>query len=165
MRLVVLATNFTAGFPKLGYMGIKSIFEEYNINFKMQMITKASSLKEKLEALGLKRGKCTITSVDAEVMYPSVKFDLIKKAVEYYARNITNENTIDKVNKCLDLIKFGMNTTLIQFCRVYYLYDVDKEVEDKGLTISGYKSAWLADLAMAFFLVSTAMMDLQFSPE
>jgi hypothetical protein len=44
-----------------------------------------------------------------------------------------------------------MNTTLIQFCRVYYLYDGDKEVEDKGLTISGCKSAWLADLAMPFF--------------
>jgi hypothetical protein len=54
MRLVVPATNFTAGFPKLGYMGIKSIFKEYNINFEMQMITQASSLKEKLDSLGLK---------------------------------------------------------------------------------------------------------------
>jgi hypothetical protein len=89
-------------------------------------------------------------------MYLSVKFDLIKKAAEYYARNITDENEIDKVNKCLDLIKFGMNTTLIQFCRVYYLYNGDKEVEDKGLTIGGYESAWLADLAMAFIL---EMMD------
>jgi hypothetical protein len=41
----------------------------------------------------------------------NLKFDLIKKAVEYYARDITNENEIDKVNKCLDLIKFGMSTT------------------------------------------------------
>jgi hypothetical protein len=90
-------------------------------------------------------------------MYLSVKFDLIKKAVEYYARNITDENEIDKVNKCLELIiKFGMNTTLIQFCRVYYLYDDDKEIEDKGLTIGGYESACLADLAMAFLL---EMMD------
>jgi hypothetical protein len=85
--------------------------------------------------LGLKQGKCTITSVDADVMYPSVKFDLIKKAIEYYARNITDKNEIDKVNKCLEpIIKFRMNTTLIQFCRVYYLYDGDKEIEDKGLT-------------------------------
>jgi hypothetical protein len=45
-----------------------------------------------------------------------------------------------------------MSTTLIQFCGVYYLYDGDKEIENKGLTIGGYKSAWLADLAMAFLL-------------
>jgi hypothetical protein len=45
-----------------------------------------------------------------------------------------------------------MSTTLIQFCGVYYLYDGDKEVEDRGLTIGGYESAWLADLAMAFLL-------------
>jgi hypothetical protein len=63
---------------------------------------------------------------------------------------------MDKVNKCLGLIKFGMSTTLIQFCGVYYLYDGDKEIENKGLTISGYELAWLADLAMAFLL---EMMD------
>ena len=97
----------------------------------------------------------------AEVMYPLIKFDLIRKAVEYYARNITDENEIDKVNKCLNLIKFGMNTTLIQFCGVYYLYDGDKEVEDRGLMIGGYELAWLADLAMAFLLemIDQSMLD------
>jgi hypothetical protein len=65
---------------------------------------------------------------------------------------MNDENKVDKINKCLDLIKFGMNTTLIQFCGVYYLYDGDKEVEDRGLTIGGYESAWLADLGMAFLL-------------
>jgi hypothetical protein len=93
-----------------------------------------------------------IASVDAEAMYPSIKFDVIKKAIEYYARTITDENVIDKVNKCLNLIKFSMNTTLIQFCGVYYLYNGDKEVEDRGPTIGKYKSAWLANLAMAFLL-------------
>ena len=151
-RLVVPATNFTAGFPKLGYMGIKSIFEENDVSFDSRTIIQASSLKANLEGLGLKQENCTIASVDAEAMYPSIKFSLIKKAVEYYARNITDENEIDKVNKCLDLIKFGMNTTLIQFCGVYYLYDGDKDVEDRGLTIGGYESAWLADLTMAFLL-------------
>jgi len=105
-----------------------------------------------LEELDIKQGDCTIASVDAEAMYPSIKFDLIKKAIEFYAKNITDENEIEKINKCLDLIQFGMCTTLIQFCGVYYLYDGDKEVEDKGLTIGGYESAWLADLAMAFLL-------------
>jgi hypothetical protein len=119
-RLVVPAMNFTAGFPKLGYMGIKSIFEEHNINFDTRTIVQASSLKENLEILGLKQNNCVIASVDAEAMYPSIKFDLIKKASEYYSKNINDENEVDKINKCLDLIKFGMNTsTLIQFCGVY----------------------------------------------
>jgi hypothetical protein len=133
-------------------MGIASVFKENDISFEERTITQASSLKEDLEVLHLKRGECTIASVDAEAMYPSIKFDLIEKAVKYYARNITDENDLEKVNKCLDLVKFGMNTTLIQFCGVYYLYDGDLAVEDRGLTIGGYESAYLADMAMAFLL-------------
>ncbi len=79
-------------------------------------------------------------------------FSLIRKAVEYYARNITVENEFDKLKTCLDLIKFGMANTLIQFCRVYYLNDGDKDMEDRGLTIGAYEAAWLADLGMAFVL-------------
>jgi hypothetical protein len=84
-------------------MGIKSVFEEQGIDFEARTIVQASSLKENLEGLGPKRGDCMIASVNAEAMYPSIKFDLIKKAVKYYARDITDENEIDKVNKCLDL--------------------------------------------------------------
>ena len=32
-HLVVPATNFTAGFPKMGYLGIKKIFEENGIKY------------------------------------------------------------------------------------------------------------------------------------
>ena len=32
-RLVVPATNFTAAFPKIGYIGIKKIFEHEKINY------------------------------------------------------------------------------------------------------------------------------------
>jgi hypothetical protein len=53
-RLVVPPTNFTAGFPKLGYMGIKSVFEEQGIDFEARTIVQASSLKENLEGLGPK---------------------------------------------------------------------------------------------------------------
>jgi hypothetical protein len=121
------AINDKAGNNKLSFTAevwtprgekIKSIFNEHNINFEAPIIIQASSLKENLEELGLKQGNCVIASVNIEAMYPSIKFDVIKIAVVYYARNITDENEIDKVNKCLDLIKFGMNTTLIQFCRV-----------------------------------------------
>ena len=47
---------------------------------------------------------------------------------------------------CLQMIKFGMSSTLITFI------DGNLEVEQKGLTIGGYESAWLVDLAIAYFL-------------
>jgi hypothetical protein len=43
--------------------------------------------------------------------------------------------------------------------RSLHLYDGDKEVEDRGLTIGGYESAWLADLAMAFLLTLTLILE------
>ena len=45
-----------------------------------------------------------------------------------------------------------MSTTILTFCENYYLYDGDLEIENRGLTIRGYESAWLADLAMSFLL-------------
>ena len=41
------------------------------------------------------------------------------------------------------------------FCGVYYEYDGDKEIDEKGLTIGGYESAWLADLVGAYILANT----------
>ena len=76
-RLVAPATNFTAGFPKLGYLGVKSIFEENGICFGEKNLTQASELKEKLEQLGIKSSNSTIASVDAELMCPSIKCGLI----------------------------------------------------------------------------------------
>jgi hypothetical protein len=45
------------------------------------------------------------------------------------------------------MIKFGMGNTLLTFVDKYYEYGGDLDVEDRGLTIGGYKSAWLADLS------------------
>ena len=78
-------------------------------------------MKTKFEnsCLNLKKDECTIFSFDAEAMYPSIKFGLIKKAVEYFSENLTieEENTI---NQCLDLIKFGMNSNILEFSSKYY---------------------------------------------
>jgi hypothetical protein len=49
-----------------------------------------------------------------------------------------------------------MGSTLITFEDKYFEYDGDRDVNDKGLTIGGYESAWLADLVTAFVLESTA---------
>jgi hypothetical protein len=45
-----------------------------------------------------------------------------------------------------------MGNTLLTFVDKYYEYDGEREIRDKGLTIGGYESAWLADLVAAFVL-------------
>jgi hypothetical protein len=53
------------------------------------------------------------------------------------------------------MIAFGMGNTLLTFVDKYYEYDGERDIMDKGLTIGGYESAWLADLVAAFVLENT----------
>jgi hypothetical protein len=50
------------------------------------------------------------------------------------------------------MIKFGMGNTLLTFLDKYYEYSGNRDVEDRGLTISGYESAWLTDLCMEYIM-------------
>jgi hypothetical protein len=50
--LVVPATNFTSAFLKLGYIGIKKIMDEAEINYSRKPIVQASHLKTEIESLG-----------------------------------------------------------------------------------------------------------------
>ena len=68
-----------------------------------------------------KRIYTTIASVDEINIYPSIKLATIKKAVQFFARKFTSE-TKKTINLCLDLIKFGMSSTLIYFDMEYYEY-------------------------------------------
>ena len=55
-----------------------------------------------------------IASVDAIKINPLIKLLTIKKAVRFFAKKITTE--IKKtINLCLELILFGMSSTLISF--------------------------------------------------
>eukprot|EP00957_Ditylum_brightwellii_P084912 6456716-Ditylum_brightwellii.AAC.1 len=56
-RLVIPATNFTAAFSKLGYMGIKKVLDDHEVNYTKYTIIHSSDLKEKLEKMELKRNK------------------------------------------------------------------------------------------------------------
>ena len=56
----------------------------------------------------------TIASVDAINMYPLIKLATIRTEVRYYARKLTRD-TEKTINLCLDIIHFGMNSTLISF--------------------------------------------------
>ena len=148
------ATNFTSAFPKAGYLGIKTIFDENEINYSSRTIIQASDLKETLEKLGIKNKETTLVSIDAKDYYPSVRFKLVKKAVTYFSKGLTRaeRTTIDQ---CLEMIKFGMANTLLSFEGQYYEYDGGLDANEKGLTIGGYESAWLADLVGAYILDNT----------
>ena len=98
--------------------------------------------------MGLKKEEVTITSVDAINMYPSIKLATIKKIVRLFARKLTSE-VKKTINLCLDLIQFGMSSTLISFDGEYYEYH-GGEREEQGLAIGGNKSAFLVDLVASY---------------
>ena len=67
------------------------------------------------------RDRATIASGDAKNMYPSIKLKTTRKAVIFFARKLTAE-TKKTINLCLELIHFGMGSTLISFDGKYYKY-------------------------------------------
>ena len=87
--MVIPATNFTATFSKIGYLGIKRCLEKGKSNYSRYSIVQASDLKERLEELGVKIEEVTIVSVNVINMYPSIKLATIRKAVRYFARKLT----------------------------------------------------------------------------
>ena len=84
MRLIVLASNFTAAFLKVGYLGIKALFNKNSIDYQKATIIHAGQLKLKLEKLNLKQGEVTIASFNAVEMYLSIKYKLVEKAVLFF---------------------------------------------------------------------------------
>jgi len=62
-RLVIPATNFTATFSKLGYLGLKPNLDTFEIPYNKYTIIQASNLKEKLEKLNIKKENSTIASL------------------------------------------------------------------------------------------------------
>ena len=72
-RIVIPATNFTSGFPKLGFSGIRNIFDENNINHMKKTMTQANNLKDELETLNVTKNNSTIiVSLDIVSFYPSM---------------------------------------------------------------------------------------------
>ena len=73
------------------------------MNYKKYTITQASQVKEHWEELEWKRDKVAIVSIDAVAMYPSIKFALVIKAIQFYTKNIPKLELI-KIELCLKLI-------------------------------------------------------------
>ena len=55
-------------------------------------IVQASDLKQKLDKLSINKSNNTIASFDAVAMYPSVKFEMVERAVEYFIRNASESD-------------------------------------------------------------------------
>ena len=70
--------------------------------------------------------------------------------VRFFVRTLTTA-TKKTINLCLELIRFGMSSTLICFDGEYYEYH-GGEKEEQGLAIGGYESAFLADLVASYLL-------------
>ncbi len=49
-------------------------------------------LKQKLEGLNITKSGHIIASIDAKNMYPSVKFEMIEFAVNYFFRNLPDKD-------------------------------------------------------------------------
>ena len=74
-----------------------------------------------MEELEIKRDEVKIASVDSINMYPLIKPSTIKKAVRFFASKLTAA-TKKNINLCLELIRFGMRSTLISSDGKYYEY-------------------------------------------
>ena len=72
----------------------------------------------------------------------------INKAVRFFVRTLITATKIT-INLCLELIRFGMSSTLICFDGEYYKYHGSKK-EEQGLAIGRYKSTFLADLVASY---------------
>ena len=84
------------------------------VNYSHLAKIQASELREKLEYIGISKYKVTISFIDAENMYLSMKLTTINKYTRYFIKLI---NTAKKktINLGLELIHFGMISTLISF--------------------------------------------------
>eukprot|EP00957_Ditylum_brightwellii_P197447 15043644-Ditylum_brightwellii.AAC.1 len=94
--------------------------------------------------------------MDIVNMYPSCKLKLIKQAFCYYARNLQckDKRTIEK---CIEMIAFRMNATLICYRDGYFNYKgvveenrIDGNEDENGLAIGGYESAFCANVGATY---------------
>jgi hypothetical protein len=154
-RLIIPASNFVSAFPKVGYLGIKKILQEHKLDCMPYNIEQASHLKTQIEELHLTPKTNTIISIDAQDYYPSIKFKLVKQAIDYFSAKLPQQDRI-KIDMCLDMIKFGMSSTYIRFQDQYYEYDGAQDENERGLTIGGYESAWLSDIVGSYIFIKTS---------
>jgi hypothetical protein len=108
-RLVIPATNFTSSFPKLGYMGIKKIFDDEKVNYMKKAIVQASHAKGTLEQLFINKSSHTVFSLDIESFFPSVTYSLVEMVTSFVLENtaqVFNEAVFDGIYRDDGLVVF-----------------------------------------------------------
>jgi hypothetical protein len=110
-----------------------------------------------LEKLNINKNNNTVILIDIVDFYPSTRFSLIYKAIEYFTENLSLDDK-NLIFYCMDLIKFGMKSTLISFKDKIFEYKGNGDEEDRGLAIGGYESAFLADMVVSFLFEKTIDM-------
>jgi len=91
LSLLIPATNFTACFSKVVYLGLKHVLDSHGIYYTIFSIVQASDLKTTLLQCRLNRSINLIFAIDVVNMYPSIKFSLIKKAVAFFSRKLPSK--------------------------------------------------------------------------
>ena len=91
-HILVPATKFTQAFPKIGYQGIGKVFDRDKVDYIKRTIVQATDLKEALDSLKPNKLANTLYSLNIDPMYPSVKYNLVEKEVNYFA---TKQKLID----------------------------------------------------------------------
>ena len=82
----------------------------------------ASDLKVTIDQLMIKEGEATIIKYSAEAIYPSIKLKLVIKAVNYFSKRLRKEER-KRIKDCLEMLKFGMISTILSFRDKYYKYN------------------------------------------
>jgi len=54
-------------------------------------------------------------------MYPLIIFSMVEKVIEFYARNLLKRDKYI-IKRYLEMIQFGMGTSLLTFIDKYYEY-------------------------------------------
>ena len=87
-------------------------------------------------------------------MYPSTRFSLIKKAIDYFSHGFS-EFEQQQIDAALSMVKFGMSSVYMSFRDRYYFYTGAGEKEDVALAIGGHESAFFADLVVSYLFEVT----------
>eukprot|EP00957_Ditylum_brightwellii_P152269 11592841-Ditylum_brightwellii.AAC.1 len=117
----------------MGYMTIQKVLDDADVNYNRHTIIQSFNLKKKLEALKLTDGEATLMSLAIENMCLSIRVKLIKKALAFYSRKLSDK---------------------------YYIYQgtaKGKNLTDENIALAmgSYESAFLADLVVSYVFETT----------
>ena len=150
-RLITPCGNFISSFNKLGSTSIKRIFDE-NLVTLPWLFRDSFEAKEAFDSVSVQPNS-SLVLLDVVSMYPSIDFQLVKLAVNYYASDFSSEHkTILKTS--LEVLEFGMSNIFCKFKDQFYRY-----VGSGGscaLSQGGYESAFLADLVINYVFIRSS---------